>query len=317
MSDNVKKTDLIIIGCGSIAMEYVSIVKDLGKVVHVFGRGIKSAENFTQKTNLEVCLVPVSTYYINKTKVPKQAIVAVNVDTLKDVTVQLIKVGVKHILVEKPGGLNLKEIKEIYDLAKKHKAKVFIAYNRRFFSSVIELKKRVKKEGLLSVKFDFTEWAQRIEGIQKNKLILENWFLANTTHVIDLAFSFMGQPKKMVSNVAPGLKWHKNAVYSGSGISKKNVVFSYHANWISGGRWMLECFTKENRYLLCPMEELQVQKLNSIIVEKVDIDDEFDKKYKPGFYLQTKCFLQAKFSDLCSIDEHYLNTKTIYSKINA
>ena len=317
MSDNVKKTDLIIIGCGSIAMEYVSIAKDFGKTVQVFGRGIKSAESFTEKTNLEVCLTPVSTYYTNKTKVPKQAIVAVNVDSLKDVTVQLIKIGVKHILVEKPGGLNSKEIKEIYDLAKKHKTKVFIAYNRRFFSSVIELKKRIKKEGLLSVKFDFTEWSQRIEGVQKNKLILENWFLANTTHVIDLAFSFMGQPKKIFSNVAPGLKWHKNAVYSGSGISKKNVVFSYHANWISGGRWMVECFTKENRYLLCPMEELQVQKLNSIAVEKVDIDDQLDKKYKPGFYLQTKCFLENKFSDLCSINEHYLNTKTIYSKINA
>jgi hypothetical protein len=40
------------------------------------------------------------------------------------------------------------------------------------------------------------------------------------------------------------------------------------------------------------MEQLQIQETGSVVVNKVEIDDEFDRLYKPGLYKQTKAFLE-------------------------
>ena len=48
--------------------------------------------------------------------------------------------------------------------------------------------------------------------------------------------------------------------FSGAGISISGALFSYQANWQSAGRWSVEILTKKNRLILCPLEELKVQK---------------------------------------------------------
>ena len=45
----------------------------------------------------------------------------------------------KRVLVEKPAGLSIKEIKEVVDVSTAKKAKIFVGYNRRFYSSVIKI----------------------------------------------------------------------------------------------------------------------------------------------------------------------------------
>ena len=53
------------------------------------------------------------------------------------------------------------------------KAKVYIAYNRRFFSSVMEESKIIKADGgITSLHFEFTEWADRIKELSKPKEVL-------------------------------------------------------------------------------------------------------------------------------------------------
>ena len=39
------------------------------------------------------------------------------------------------------------------------------------------------------------------------------------------------------------------------------------------------------------MEELHIQKIGSVKIEKVEIDDDLDKKYKPGLYKQVSAFI--------------------------
>ena len=57
------------------------------------------------------------------------------------------------------------------------------------------------------------------------------------------------------------------------------------------------------------MESLHIQNIGSVAVTLFEINDELDKKFKPGLYIQTKAFLENSFSKLCSIDEQVENSK--------
>ena len=50
-------------------------------------------------------------------------------------------------------------------------------------------------------------------------------------------------------------------------------------------------------------EPLQVTPLGSVKVESVALDDQLDKAYKPGLFMQTKAFLDRDDRLFCSIDE--------------
>ena len=111
--------------------------------------------------------------------------------------------------------------------------------------------------------------------------------------MIDLAFHLGGAPIDMKGFVTGGEEWHPiGTIFSGAGISDKHALFSYHANWESAGRWWAEFLTKDNRYLLKPMERLCVRKRGSISVDEVNIDDDLDQKFKPGVYKQVEVFLK-------------------------
>ena len=185
---------------------------------------------------------------------------------------------------------------------------IFIAYNRRFYSSVAEMQKRIIEDGgLNSFLFEFTEWSDEILTLNKSSDELKNWFLANSTHVVDLAFFVGGKVEELNTFRSRSLPWHPSAsAFAGAGKCENNVVFSYHAGWDSPGRWSLEFLTKTHRYHLRPTEKLQIQKRNSVSTSFVEINDELDTKFKPGLYLMVQAFLDEKNSlrkSLCTFSE--------------
>ena len=84
----------------------------------------------------------------------------------------------------------------IEKLAEANEANVYIAYNRRFYASVLEAKRRIDEDGgLSSFIFEFTEWSHSITNLDKTKFQLNNWFIGNSTHVIDAAFFLVANLK--------------------------------------------------------------------------------------------------------------------------
>ena len=81
------------------------------------------------------------------------AIVCVNEDKIFKVVKKLINLKVKNILVEKPGGANLKELKNLNKFAIKNKININVAYNRRYYENIIYLKKIFGREKVLSAQF--------------------------------------------------------------------------------------------------------------------------------------------------------------------
>jgi len=229
----------------------------------------------------------------------------------------LLENGFKNILVEKPAGLDFQEIAKVAEESKRYYANVFVAYNRRFYGSVQKAQQIIAEDGgVISFNFEFTEWSHEIEPLKKATGIKQNWFLANSTHVVDLAFYLGGRPIDISSYIAGGLSWHPLAsIFSGSGVTEKGALFSYSANWESAGRWSVEVLTRVHKLILCPIEKLKIQKRGSLEVKHVDtIDYSFDERFKPGIYIQCNNFISQNYGDLIHIEEHYRNSK-VYHKI--
>lgn len=310
--------DLWLIGAGAMAEEYAKVLKAQGQSFSVIGRGEESAARFTAATGVSVRSGGLADA-LNQTAAPRTAIVPVGIADLADTTSQLIEAGVDRILVEKPGGIDKHAIKAVIEKAKPRGTDIRVAFNRRFFASVLHAEQIIAADGgATSIFFEFTEWANRIAVHPAPKAVKENWLLANSVHVVDLAFWLAGRPTELFSATRGALSWHPQAaVFVGAGSTESGALFSYHSNWASAGRWGLEVCTPQRRLFLRPMEALAVQVLDSVAIDPVMIDDRLDKEFKPGLYKLTEAFLGADTGRrLPSIKEQFENADTIYETIS-
>ncbi len=311
------KNRVWLIGAGGMAQNYIKVLQDLEKEFVVIGRGEETAKKCEETTGCEVQIDGLDNFLSNNPNVCSHAVVAVGVENLYEITKQLLEYGVENILVEKPGALHRWQFEELNSLAVKKNASVIIAYNRRFYASVLKAQEIITQDGgVTSFHFEFTEWAHVIEPLIKADGVKEKWFLGNSTHVVDMAFYLGGKPKEICSFSNGFLSWHPTASnFSGAGVSEKGALFSYQANWESAGRWSVEILTKEHRLIFRPMEKLQIQKKGTILqLFDETIDYSIDDKYKPGLYLQTKKFLDYDFTGMCLLKEQY-RVIDIYAKI--
>ncbi|MDT8903849.1 Gfo/Idh/MocA family protein [Anaeroselena agilis] len=296
---------ILLVGAGPMAVEYAKVLQAMKRPVLVIGRGGESAEAFREATGIPVFTGGLESWLQQATDIPATAIVCVGEKWLGQTTRHLINRGVHDILVEKPGGFDGRDIREVAEAAQAKNANVYVGYNRRFYASTQKAEQIISEDGgVLSFSFEFTEWGHIIAGLKKEDGVKEEWFLANSTHVIDHAFFLGGKPKEICCFTAGGVEWHNRAsIYAGAGITEKGALFSYQANWEAPGRWAVELLTKKHRLIFKPMERLQIQKIGSVATEEVVIDDELDRKFKPGLFRQVMRFLSEYKASLPSIQE--------------
>lgn len=293
-----------LIGAGEMAQDYCKILMAQSIAFDVIGRSSTSAKSFTAAMNKPVQnggLVKA----LQSSEPPDRAIIAVNAESLTEAVHHLMRSGTKRILVEKPGGLNTRNIQALAEGAAEYDVELFVAYNRRFYSATALARNLIAEDGgALSCNFEFTEWSNIISSLTVAAGVKKAWFFANSSHVVDLAFHLCGVPKDWHFWHGGSLDWHPSAArFCGSGITEHNVFFNYHADWEAPGRWGLEVLSRKHRFIFRPMEQLQVIKLGSVKVENMLLDNKLDEKYKPGLFLQTKAFLDEEDELLCSINE--------------
>ncbi|WLV25347.1 Gfo/Idh/MocA family oxidoreductase [Aciduricibacillus chroicocephali] len=307
---------VLLLGAGEMAKQYIKVLKTLGVCFTVVGRSEERAKYLSKEMGVPVLTGGIAEAYTSIPSVPTHAIIATNIENLSESALFLLDKNIKNILVEKPGSMDLDGLTRVCWKAERLKSSVFIAYNRRFYSSVLQAEKRIKSDGgLLSFTFDFTEWSHIITGLNKPTFELENWFIANSTHVLDLAFFFGGKPNRVSSFAKGELDWHKQgSIFTGCGVTEGDIPFSYHANWEAPGSWKLELLTKDNKYIFRPLEKLQVQKKGSLDIDYVDLDDAIDHDFKPGLYRQVQAFLYKSEMDkrLLQINEAVKMMKIYY-----
>jgi predicted dehydrogenase len=308
------KNEVLVVGAGYMAQEYIKYLKFLKKKITLIGKTKEKVNSLKLKFNLS------STYsggLKNKNlsgKDFKYAIVAVNEKFAAKVIKLLIQNRVKNILIEKPGAKNINELINLNKLSKKNKCNIYLAYNRRFYESIEEVNKIIKKDkGILSADFSFTEWTKKISKAGFEKYLKKNWFYFNSLHLIDLIFFLIGKPKKINSNSYFFTKEFKNNIFTGNGISTKNIPFSYHSNWISSGSWMINLYTKKRKIILSPLEEIKFQEINKLKIKKHFFKKRYDIKFKAGLGLMIDVFFTKK-SNLLKLNDYLRNFK-YYSRI--
>ena len=308
MSNNIKES-IWLIGPGNIGKDYVKVLKEFDLDITVIGRSKK--DDFP----LPVYDKGIESYLkFRLPDIPKYSIVAVNESELYNTTKILLEIGVKNILVEKPGSLSIKELTSLNDTATDKNSNVYIGYNRRFYKSVQKCRDLIKNNKPLNVNFEFTEWTHNIDLNHYTKYELERFFLCNSSHVVDLVFHLFGKPKSLNSYTSGGLDWHpSSSVFSGSGKTIDDVLFSYNANWSSAGRWSVEINLTDYKLILKPLEKLFLQEKGSLDVEEIKIDNDL---YKPGLYGEVKDFLSGNDKVLCSLSEQINNFKWYYKIAN-
>lgn len=295
---------ILLIGAGQMATHYARVLLELGANFQTVGRSVAAVEAFRDATGLPAVPGGMERYLANHDS-PTMAIVAVDVPNLATVTRALLDAGVTSILVEKPVGLTTREVRDVAREASIRHANVFVAYNRRFYASTNAARRMVEEDGgLLTVEFEFTEWAARVATSVTVAPVKERWIIANSSHVLDLAFFFAGMPADHRSWRVGSLPWHDSgARFVGAGVTDRGVPFSYHAAWDAPGRWGVTLRTQARRLRLQPMEQLY-ESLDGVTETQVELDDAVDRRFKPGLLLQVEAFLAGEDDRLCSIEEH-------------
>jgi predicted dehydrogenase len=304
-----------LIGLGNMGIEYAKVLNALNIEYLAIGRSEKTANHFESSVHHRAITGGISDFLKTTPAIPDKVIIAVNIVDLYSTTESLLLYGVKNILLEKPGGTTVDELNKLFLLAVEKQSNVMIAYNRRFYASVLAAEKMIEEDGGVdSFNFEFTEWAHEIGQLNMPEVTFKNWFLANSSHVVDLAFFIGGFPVELYPLYTGSLTWHPSAsVFVGAGKSDKGALFSYNANWDAPGRWGVEILTKYHRLYFRPMEKLQIQNKGSVEIAPVDVNYELDLKYKPGLYLQTKNFIEGKHDRFCTIKQQYEHTLKFYS----
>lgn len=294
-----------LIGAGPMAQAYCHVLNHLSLPVTVIGRSEASATAFTRVCGIDVVSGGLEAFLASGPELPDRAIVAVDVIALPYICQTLIDYGVKHILLEKPGGLYASQLQALADNAAAANAQVYIAYNRRFFASAQAAKNLIEQDGgVLSFDIEMTEWAHKIAPLDLPGEVKQRWLIANTAHVIDLAFFLGGEPSAIQCFQAGSLEWHKSAaIMTGAGSTRSGALFSYQGNWQSAGRWGLLISTAKRRLQLVPMEKLNQQLLGTVNWEPVAIDDDADTHFKPGLVAQVKAFFDQDLTALCTLNE--------------
>jgi len=309
---------VLLVGAGPMAVEYAKVLRDISMPFEVVGRGAASADSFAAATGTSPSVGGLAKWLSgNNAGKFSEAVVAVGERQLGDAARQLISARVGRILVEKPGAFDGKEIRSLNELARTSGVECFVGYNRRHYASVSRAQEIIEGDGgVSSFQFEFTEWSHRIKDLKKEPGVLSQWFLHNSTHVIDMAFFLGGWPASMRSYKRGDLSWHPaGSVFTGAGVAASGALFAYCANWEAPGRFALEVLTKRHRLIFRPLEGLKVVQIGSVKEEEVTLEDQLDRAFKPGLWRQTKVFLEGRSTAaLCPIAEQVRNL-TVYEAI--
>ena len=288
---HILKKRIALIGCGNIANFHAeAFIKAGFKILFVTSKSnSKRIKKFAKKFKIKnIIRNPNHFLEATKNKVDAYLIltpVEKTLGYLKKITD--IKMPV---FVEKPIDYSYKKL-----IPFKNKKNIFVAYNRRFYSSIKIAKEFIINNKKSFVQFEVPEQIQSKNFTNKHK----NYKLlfANSVHAFDLINYLFKNPLLKNKNVI--IENGKIKSITATFISKKGDLIVYIGNWNASANWSIKIDNKNKRLLLAPFEKASIFEgievihpgKNKIRLYQPKIKANFkipiyEKNYKPGFYLQ-------------------------------
>jgi predicted dehydrogenase len=309
----MKKTNVLLVGAGPMAVEYAKALDVMGVEFSVKGRGAGSAETFFVTTGKEPSLS-----WVNVAEVASftHCIVAVSEENLLSAVLELTKLGARKILVEKPGADSIETMRQNIEALTSPGIDIYVAYNRRYYKIIDTLLERVAIDGgITSLHFDFSERSRVIEPLKKAPGVKENWLFHNSTHVIDLVSFITGGWHLETSRASGSLDWHTSgSVFSGMGKSVNGGFVTYNSDWKSPGGWEILVRTDKRKFFLKPLETLSTtDQLGE--TELLNESNFTAGKTKPGLEMMLQDFLSPAPSARLMTAKNQIDCLGLYEQI--
>jgi predicted dehydrogenase len=196
------------------------------------------------------------------------------------------------VLLEKPAGYDFADGEAIATSASKAKRRVFVALNRRHYSSTQVVRDALA--GHAEPRFikvqDQEDPAQALEGGQP-PLVVTNWMYANSIHLIDF-FRIFGRGK--ITAVTPVIPWRADA----PGVVVSYIQFDsgdqgvYEGLWNAPAPWSVSVTLPSERWELRPIEQASVQKRGERRAQLFDPHPR-DLEFKAGLRAQAEAAVAA------------------------
>jgi predicted dehydrogenase len=196
------------------------------------------------------------------------------------------------LMIEKPVGHTLSEARLIEQQAIAHGARAYVALNRRFYGSTLQLQQALQGiEVPRVVTILDQEDAEGALAAGQPPEVVRNWMFANSIHLIDY-FSQLCRGDHVSTQVLT--PWNPEA----PGPVIAQLQFSsgdlglYQAVWNAPGPWSVAVSTTQLRAELRPIEQLSLQQAGSRQAEPQEADP-LDQQFKPGLLRQAQAAIQA------------------------
>jgi predicted dehydrogenase len=196
------------------------------------------------------------------------------------------------VLLEKPAGYHLDDAEEIAAAAKACGSRVFVALNRRQYSSTQaalgDLAARPERR-YIRVQ-DQQDQAGALASGQP-KAVVDNYMFANSVHTIDYLRTF---GRGAVTHVHPVFRWNPEE----PGIVVAEIRFDsgdagiYEGIWNGPGPWAVTIATPERRWEMRPLERATFQNRGERVLHPVEVHA-WDKAFKPGLRRQAELAVDA------------------------
>jgi len=271
-----------LIGFGDISEKHISVFHEFG--CEIDGVLVQNSDVYVEKSKK----FGISKFYKTLDEIENSDCDFISIMSSAENNCKLLKSVIpfkKPIFIEKPVGFSVQEIDEVIHLNQKFQLPIMVGMNRRFYSifhtALDYLKLNNKKIDSI-----FVEAPERFSDINKSKFsdnIKKHWMFTNSIHCVDLIRFFSGNIKEITSYSNPS-----KFVFNAIGLSEKNIPFMYNSNWSSPGNWSITIYSDNTRIMFNPLENGKIitnDHTKEITPSKNDI------KFKPGFYLQLKYFL--------------------------
>ncbi|QDG37703.1 hypothetical protein FJN14_04225 [Alteromonas mediterranea] len=248
--------NVLIVGSGNIAQHYALALKAQKKLFSLHGNSLENSQRFALKHDITFTCE-------ERNEIPDFAsfthiILAVPIECLTNYIEQLKEFPHLQILCEKPGFLQWSQMSVYENLTN-----VWFAFNRRFYSVVNQLKAMIDRDKFLSMRVIFDERIFQVEKSKKSETVKKHWILANSSHVIDLAFYLLDYDIKFNAFTfarSGSIQWHPTGRFFYASYLNKNMNLTFDSSWNGSGGWSIYIADTQCDYTLQPLERLTVTK---------------------------------------------------------
>lgn len=196
-------------------------------------------------------------------------------------------------LLEKPAGYDLANAQLILEEARKNSRRVWVALNRRAYSSTRQALARLGDS--TSPRYirvlDQQDQVAACDVYKEPPEVVRNYMYANSIHLIDY-FRVFGRGE--VTRITPICPWTPDApwmVVAKLEFSSGDVGI-YEGVWNGPGPWTVTVVTPEQRLEMRPLEQASLQLRGERKVTQLDISPD-DSQFKPGLRQQATDVLDA------------------------